>query len=192
VVGLGMQLGVNFANDYSDFVRGADSPRRIGPLRAAASGVVDPKHVRRAALAAFGVAGLAGLALSVAALARPQWGEVTSESKGRGRDVLILVDVSKSMLANDLPPSRLQRAKLAAEDLVRQLGGDRIGVIAFAGTAFLQAPITADHTAVLTAIQELDPEIIPQPGTNICAALQCADEAFDRTEGGQHTNHDCW
>ncbi|MEI7776085.1 MAG: VWA domain-containing protein, partial [Verrucomicrobiota bacterium] len=75
---------------------------------------------------------LAGLALSVAALARPQWGEVTSESKGRGRDVLILVDVSKSMLANDLPPSRLQRAKLAAEDLVRQLGGDRIGVIAFA------------------------------------------------------------
>jgi len=128
---------------------------------------------------------LAGLALSVAALARPQWGEVTSESKGRGRDVLILVDVSKSMLANDLPPSRLQRAKLAAEDLVRQLGGDRIGVIAFAGTAFLQAPITADHTAVLTAIQELDPEIIPQPGTNICAALQCADEAFDRTEGGQ-------
>ncbi len=128
---------------------------------------------------------LAGLALGVAALARPQWGEVTSETKGRGRDVLILVDVSKSMLANDLPPSRLQRAKLAAEDLVRQLGGDRIGIIAFAGTAFLQAPITADHAAVLTAIQELDPEIIPQPGTNICAALQCADEAFDRTEGGQ-------
>ena len=128
---------------------------------------------------------LAGLALCIAALARPQWGEVTSEIKGRGRDVLILVDVSRSMLANDLPPSRLKRAKLAAEDLVRQLGSERIGIIAFAGTAFLQAPITADHAAVLTAIQELDPEIIPQPGTNICAALRCAEEAFDRTEGGQ-------
>jgi len=128
---------------------------------------------------------LAGLGLCVFALSRPQWGEVTSETKGRGRDVLILIDVSRSMLANDLPPSRLQRAKLAAEDLVRQLGGDRIGIVAFAGTAFLQAPITADHSAVLTAIQELDPEIIPQQGTNICAALQCADEAFDRTEGGQ-------
>jgi 1,4-dihydroxy-2-naphthoate octaprenyltransferase len=65
VVGLAMQLGVNFANDYSDFVRGADA-RRIGPLRAASSGVVNPKHVRWAAFAAFGVAGLAGLVLSLA------------------------------------------------------------------------------------------------------------------------------
>jgi 1,4-dihydroxy-2-naphthoate octaprenyltransferase len=65
VVGLAMQLGVNFANDYSDFVRGADA-RRIGPLRAASSGVVNPKHVRWAAFVAFGVAGLAGLVLSLA------------------------------------------------------------------------------------------------------------------------------
>jgi 1,4-dihydroxy-2-naphthoate octaprenyltransferase len=65
VVGLGMQLGVNFANDYSDFVRGADA-RRVGPLRAASSGVVDPEHVRRAAIAAFGVAAVAGAAVSLA------------------------------------------------------------------------------------------------------------------------------
>ena len=65
VVAVAIQIGVNFANDYSDFIRGADSPRRVGPLRAAASGVVAPEHVRWAAIAAFGVAGVAGLALSV-------------------------------------------------------------------------------------------------------------------------------
>jgi 1,4-dihydroxy-2-naphthoate octaprenyltransferase len=66
VVALSMQLGVNFANDYSDFIRGADNAGRVGPIRAAASGVVAPGHVRVAAIAAFGVAGLAGLALSIA------------------------------------------------------------------------------------------------------------------------------
>jgi len=66
VVGLGMQLGVNFANDYSDFVRGADNPTRVGPVRAASSGVVAPARVRAAAIAAFGVAGVAGLLLSLA------------------------------------------------------------------------------------------------------------------------------
>jgi 1,4-dihydroxy-2-naphthoate octaprenyltransferase len=66
VVGLGMQLGVNFANDYSDFVRGADNPTRVGPVRAAASGVVAPAQVRLAAFAAFGIAALAGLLLSLA------------------------------------------------------------------------------------------------------------------------------
>jgi 1,4-dihydroxy-2-naphthoate octaprenyltransferase len=66
VVGISMQLGVNFANDYSDFVRGADSAARTGPIRAASSGVVDPEHVRWAAITSFGIAGLAGLALSLA------------------------------------------------------------------------------------------------------------------------------
>jgi 1,4-dihydroxy-2-naphthoate octaprenyltransferase len=66
VVGISMQLGVNFANDYSDFVRGADSAARTGPVRAASSGVVDPEHVRWAAITSFGIAGLAGLALSLA------------------------------------------------------------------------------------------------------------------------------
>src|SRR5260370_20220631 len=65
VVGIAMQIGVNFANDYSDHVRGADSPRRLGPLRAASSGVVQPEAVRRAAIVAFGVAAAAGLVLSL-------------------------------------------------------------------------------------------------------------------------------
>src|SRR2546426_10199238 len=66
VVALAIQVGVNFANDYSDFVRGADTPRRVGPLRAASSGVVAPSNVRAAALVAFGIAGVAGVAVSVA------------------------------------------------------------------------------------------------------------------------------
>lgn len=128
---------------------------------------------------------LCGLALALIALARPQWGEVETENKGRGRDVIIIVDVSRSMLASDLPPSRLQRAKLAAEDLVRQLPADRIGLVAFAGSAFLQAPVTSDHSAVISAIHELDPEIIPLQGTNVSGALKCANDAFEHSDGGQ-------
>ena len=128
---------------------------------------------------------IAGLALGSVAIARPQLGEILQERKGRGRDVIIAVDVSRSMLAGDLPPSRLKRAQMAAEDLVRQLKGDRVGLVAFAGSSFLQAPVTADHAAVLTAMQELGPELIPLPGTNIASALRCAEEAFDHSEGGQ-------
>lgn len=119
------------------------------------------------------------------AWARPQWGGVKEDRKGMGRDVIIAVDVSRSMLADDFPPSRLRRAKLAAEDLVRQLPGDRIGLVAFAGSSFLQAPVTSDHSAILAAIQELDTELIPLPGTNIADALRVSVEAFERSEGGQ-------
>ena len=100
----------------------------------------------------------------------------------QGRDIIIAVDVSKSMLATDLTPTRLGRAKLAAHDLIDQLGGDRVGLVAFAGTAFLQAPLTVDHSAVLNALQELDPEIIPRGGTNIAAAIRTARDAFGKGE----------
>jgi Ca-activated chloride channel family protein len=126
-----------------------------------------------------------GLGFGVLALARPQWGELKEDRKGYGRDVIIAVDVSRSMLASDLPPSRLKRAKLAAEDLVRQLPGDRVGLVAFAGSSFLQAPVTSDHAAVITAIHELDTDLIPLPGTNVAGAIRCAEEAFSRAEGGQ-------
>lgn len=128
---------------------------------------------------------LAGIAAALVAAARPQWSQSAEAATGRGRDVIIAVDVSRSMLADDLPPSRLKRAQMVAEDLVRQLRSDRIGLVAFAGSAFLQAPVTADHAAVLTAMQELSPDLIPLPGTNISAALRCAQEAFDHSEGGQ-------
>ncbi len=128
---------------------------------------------------------LLGLVAAIIALAQPQFGFTEETSRRKGRDLLIAIDTSKSMMATDLAPNRLTRAKLAAEDLISQLGGDRIGLIAFAGTAFLQAPLTIDHNAILGAVHELDPDIIPQGGTNIAAAISMAKEAFGKGES-QH------
>lgn len=126
---------------------------------------------------------VAALALLVSALAGPRLGYDTLEVPHRGRDVIIAVDVSRSMLARDVAPSRLDRAKLLAEDLVSELGGDRIGLVAFAGSSFLQAPLTLDHGAVLTAVDELDTSVIPKGGSNLAAAIRTADEAFGKAEG---------
>ena len=125
---------------------------------------------------------LLGLAGVIGALTQPRLGYTWEESKRKGRDVLIAVDCSKSMLATDLAPSRLGRAKLAAQDLIGQLEGDRAGLIAFAGSAFLQAPLTVDYGAVLNSLTELDADIIPRGGTNIAAAIGTAVEAFGKGE----------
>ena len=98
---------------------------------------------------------LLGLVALIVSLAQPRYGFTWQESKRRGRDVIIAIDTSKSMLATDLAPNRLTRAKLAAQDLINELHGDRVGVIAFAGGAFLQAPLTADYNAVLASLQEI-------------------------------------
>jgi len=126
---------------------------------------------------------LAALALIVVTLARPQAGFTEREIKQRGRDILIAVDTSRSMLATDVTPTRLARAKLVAQDLMRLVRGDRIGLIAFAGNSFLQAPLTLDYNAVLTSLEELDTTIIPKGGTNIAAAIREAEEAFGKGEG---------
>jgi Ca-activated chloride channel family protein len=125
---------------------------------------------------------LLGLACAIVALAQPRYGFTWQESKRRGRDILLAIDTSRSMLATDLTPNRLQRAKLAAQDFIGQVGGDRVGLVAFAGTAFLQAPLTADYSAIFTALQELDTEIIPQGGTNIADAIKAAEDAFGKGE----------
>jgi Ca-activated chloride channel family protein len=126
---------------------------------------------------------IAALGLLVAALAGPRLGYDTLEVPHRGRDVIIAVDVSRSMLATDVAPTRLDRAKLLAEDLIGELGSDRIGLVAFAGSAFLQAPLTLDHGAVLTALDELDTNVIPKGGTNLAAAIAAAEDAFGKAEG---------
>lgn len=125
---------------------------------------------------------LLGLAGAILALARPQWGFTWEEAKRKGRDVIIAIDTSRSMLADDIKPNRLTRAKLAAQDLIEELGGDRVGVVAFAGTAFLQSPLTIDYAAALNALKEIDTEIIPQGGTNLEGALRSAREAFGKGE----------
>ncbi len=126
---------------------------------------------------------LLGLAGVLFALAQPRMGFHFEERKGSGRDILIAIDTSRSMLANDLSPTRLARVKLAAADLISKLRGDRVGLVAFAGTAFLQAPLTADYAEVLASLRELDTEIIPAGGTNLAEAIRAAIEAFGKGEG---------
>ncbi len=126
---------------------------------------------------------LAVFGLVAVALARPQMGFIQQEVKQRGRDVIIAIDTSRSMLATDVTPSRLARAKLVAQDLLRLVRGDRVGLVAFAGSAFLQAPLTLDYNAVLTSLDELDTTVIPKGGTNIAEAIRMAGQAFGKGEG---------
>ncbi|MDF1824303.1 MAG: VWA domain-containing protein [Verrucomicrobiales bacterium] len=128
---------------------------------------------------------LLALAATLAALARPQLGfdEVVTEIEAR--NLFLAIDTSRSMLANDLRPSRLSRAKLAATDIVNSLPEDRIGLIAFAGRPFLQAPLTVDHEAILEAVTQLDTEIIPRGGTNIAAAISLALDTIKEAEVSQ-------
>ncbi|MGA3171800.1 MAG: VWA domain-containing protein, partial [Chthoniobacteraceae bacterium] len=128
---------------------------------------------------------LLGLACVILSLTRPQLGYVTLDTHRTGLDVMIAVDTSKSMLSTDVQPSRLMRAKLAGEDLIDALEneGDRAGVIAFAGTSFVQAPLTIDYSAAQAALTDLDTDTIPRGGTNIASAIREADEAFGNGEG---------
>ena len=119
---------------------------------------------------------LFGLAAAILALAQPRYGADWEQVKRKGRDVLIAIDTSRSMLADDLKPNRLTRAKLAAQDLIGALPGDRVGLVAFAGTAFLQAPLTVDYGAVLNSLNEIDTEIIPEGGTDIADMIHTARE----------------
>ncbi|HEY5811147.1 MAG TPA: VWA domain-containing protein, partial [Terrimicrobiaceae bacterium] len=121
--------------------------------------------------------------LIAVALARPQLGFVQREVKQRGRDVILAIDTSRSMLATDVAPNRLARAKLLSQDLLHLVRGDRIGLVAFAGSAFLQAPLTLDYNAVLSSLDELDTSVIPKGGTNIAEAIHVAEQAFGKGEG---------
>ncbi len=125
-----------------------------------------------------------GLALAIVALARPQWGYIYEDVKRKGLDLLFAVDTSRSMLSNDVQPNRLERVKLAAQDLVNQLQGDRVGLIAFAGRAFLQAPLTIDYEAAVESINDLDTKTIPEGGTNISEAINLAVSTFGKSAAG--------
>ena len=125
-----------------------------------------------------------GLALAIVGLARPQVGYIYQDVKRKGLDLLFAVDTSRSMLSNDVQPNRLERVKLAAQDLVNQLRGDRVGLIAFAGRAFLQAPLTIDYEAAVESINDLDTKTIPEGGTNISEAVNLAVETFGKSAAG--------
>ncbi len=114
----------------------------------------------------------------ITALIGPRWGFRWQETKRQGIDILVAIDTSKSMLTADVPPNRLERAKLAVKDLLNLLTGDRIGLISFAGTAFLQCPLTLDYGVFALTLNRVDTTTIPRGGTNLASAILTAIEAF--------------
>lgn len=124
---------------------------------------------------------VAAVFFMILALIRPQWGFKWQEVKRQGLDVLIALDTSNSMMAEDVKPNRLSRAKLAIKDFVKKVKGDRIGLIAFSGTAFLQCPLTADYGGFLLTLQDVDADTIPVGGTSISNAIETAIKSY---EGG--------
>ncbi|MBV9997775.1 MAG: VWA domain-containing protein [Verrucomicrobia bacterium] len=127
---------------------------------------------------------LMGLAGAVVALARPQWSYTERPVTRQGRDILIAVDTSRSMLSADISPDRLTRAKLAAEDIIRSSPTDRIGLIAFAGEAQLEAPLTADLTTLRSTLARFDTNTVERGGTDFEAAIRAGMQAFGKTEHG--------
>lgn len=138
----------------------------IGPL-------VSPRR-RQVKMTLAGAAAVLGML----ALCRPQWGFEWEEVKRSGLDMIIAIDVSKSMLAKDMKPNRLERSKFAVKDLVKRLNGDRIGLIAFSGSAFLQCPLTIDYNGFLLTLDDLSVGTIPRGGTSISSAIREAMGVF--------------
>ena len=139
-------------------------------------GVSPRRQAVRLALLAAAVAGV------LLALARPQWGFAWEEAKQKGLDIIVAVDTSRSMLAQDVAPNRLEKAKLAAFDLMKQARNDRLGLVAFAGAAFLQSPLTLDDQAFRQGVEALNVGIIPQGGTALSTAIRTSLHAFEKSE----------
>jgi len=127
---------------------------------------------------------IAAAALLIITIARPQRGFDLEEVQQNGLDIVVAVDTSKSMLATDIAPNRLARAKLAALELMQTAKADRLGLVAFAGDAFLECPLTIDDTAFQQSVQPLDVNSIPQGGTALAAAINTTLAAFK--EKGNH------
>ncbi len=126
---------------------------------------------------------LLAIALIVIALARPAWNPQPQPASRRGRDIVFLLDVSRSMLAEDLQPNRLERAKLAIRDMLASLSGDRVALIAFAGRPVIKCPLTTDYGFFRLALEELDVDSVSRGGSMIGDAIRLAlSDAFDREQ----------
>jgi Ca-activated chloride channel family protein len=115
----------------------------------------------------------------IVAIARPQFGTTLKKVKRRGVELVIALDVSNSMLANDIKPTRLKRAKMAISKLADKLHDDRIGLIVFAGDAYMQIPITIDYSAVKMILGTINTNIVPKQGTDLGSAIDLAINSFD-------------
>lgn len=166
-------------------VRWAIVARRRGLLRFAEPVLLGAMGVRLPTWRSLvkGTLFLLSVACVVVALARPQWNPSERTVNRRGRDVVFLVDVSRSMLARDLVPTRLERTKLWIRDLTSSLQGDRVALVAFAGAASVRCPLTTDYTFFDLALEELSPDSAGRGGTNIGDAIRkCLTTVFDVDE----------
>jgi len=125
------------------------------------------------------------VALLLIALARPQWGEEERTVQREGLQIVVALDVSASMLADDIKPNRLERAKLEVVDLMDRLDGDEVALVPFAGASFVQFPLTTDYSTARRFLDGVDTNIISRPGTNVSDALITARNAFDESASSQ-------
>ncbi len=128
---------------------------------------------------------LFAMALLVGALADPRWGSVSEDVRRSGADVMFVVDVSRSMLAEDAMPNRLERAKLFIDDAIREMGGDRVGLVDFAGVAALRTPLTLNYGAFMASVEGLEPKDSIRGGSMLGDAIRVAARSFpsDATAG---------
>ena len=122
---------------------------------------------------------VAGLALTLFAAARPQWGKTTERTVERSRNVVIAIDVSRSMLAADVRPNRLERTKADVADLIDSLEGDRCALVAFRRTGVRICPLTTDHAFLRSALEQLSPESAPRGETDLGSAIRASLDALD-------------
>lgn len=140
------------------------------------------ESVRPRARLVKGLLAVAAVFALVLALARPQFGTRVETVRREGQDIVVALDVSASMLAEDMAPNRLEKAKHAVGTLFGRLTGDRVGLVAFAGDAFVQSPLTVDYGAASMFLHAMDPDLIPVEGTDLGRALEVALDAFVETE----------
>lgn len=126
---------------------------------------------------------LSAFGFLIIGIVNPQIGTRLENVKRTGADLMICLDVSNSMRASDLSPNRLEKAKMAISKLIDKLNGDRLGIIIFAGEAYVQLPITTDYSASKLFLESISPEMIPVQGTSIGAAIDLAMESFGKDEG---------
>ena len=123
------------------------------------------------------------LAMMIVCMARPQYGTKIDTRTRKGIEAIIAVDVSNSMLAQDVTPSRLMKAKLLISSLVDNMVDDKIGLIVFAGDAYTQLPITSDYVSAKMFLDNIDPSMIAVQGTDIARAIELATHSFTQQEG---------
>jgi len=128
---------------------------------------------------------LTAIVLAVIAMARPQFGTRVETVRRRGFDVMVAIDVSNSMLSEDITPNRLAKAKFTVSELIRRLDGDRVGLVAFAGEAFVQSPLTLDYAAALLFLNAMEPDMVSVQGTDLGAALTTALDGFESSQNEQ-------